>query len=499
MRSFLMAAILCGAAVTAQGEFADYRYLPPPAAKAATGPSAMAAGVTADWKRGAMPRYEIDDYAGQTAFLKQSSTHPELQVAVGADLGWTGEALFDPPALNKGRYTWQAAIGSADATALRFKVDLSGLGPDDDVWVVDLEGPVSFGPYTLADAEGEGRWLPTTMGDTAVLVVTSPRAAMPNVTLQKLSHHYEDMVTKGTDCPISADCITNTALREVSTGIGRMSVTDESGDSALCSGALVNNALTEAVEPFFLTADHCFQGFPATIRASGIEVLWDVRTNGCPGTEPSSQQIAQRPRSTGTSFLTNSTSLDAMLLALGSVPVGNLGRAYLGWDTRAPRINNGAVGIHHPAGRALKECIGRVDDVGVDSSFGLGQTTIRWTEGITEGGSSGSPVMFNDGSFRIFGMLSNGNFQSCNNNNARLDQYSSFQSFFLAAGEFLNSTAPSLAGSATYMNTGGGGGGNGALCTLEKRTLAESAGDITLAGLSMLVLLGLGTVQRRNA
>jgi len=499
MRAFLVVAFTCGTVLAAHGEFADYRFIPPTKAKAANVTSAaVASSAVADLKRNAVPRYKIDDYAGKRAFLKENSTLPEMQVAVGAELAWTGADLFDKAVAEKDRFTWKAAIGSEDATALRFNVDLSALGPEDEVWVVDLEGPVSFGPYTFRDSEGEGRWMPTTMGDTAMLVVTSTRPDIPNVTVTKLSHFYEPIVDKGTDCPISADCISDANLQEVSTGIGRMSVTDEDGNSALCSGALLNNALTDTLESIFLTADHCFQDYPADIRASGIEVLWDVRTNGCPGSEPSSSAIAQSPRSTGTSFLASSGSLDAMLIALGNVPVGSLGRAYLGWDSRTPRISDAAVGIHHPGGRALRECVGRVDDIGVDSNFGLSQTTIRWTEGITEGGSSGSPVMFNDGSFRVFGMLSNGNFQSCSNNSARLDQYSSFQSFFTASAPFLNSDAPSLTGSPIYTSTGGGGGG-GLACVLSERTLEESTGDIALAGLSIIVLLGLRNVQRRDA
>lgn len=495
MRHYLLAGIVAAIALTAQGEFADYRFIPP----AKTAAAHQEAGGVADralarMARGAFPHYAIDDYAGQNSRLKHSRVHPALQVATGANLGWDAEQVFETPAVENGRYVWRAAIGSVDATALRLHVDLAGLRPDEVVWVVDTAGAYAFGPYTLADASGEGRWLPTTQGDTAVLVLSSPQPTLPRIRVEKLSHFYEELFSKGSDCPISADCIDDTSLQEISTGIGRMSVTDENGNSALCSGALLNNSMTTALEPLFLTADHCFQDFPATVLAGGVEVIWDVRTNGCPGFEPSTQEIARLPRSNGTYFLANSTELDAMLLALGSVPVGDRGRAYLGWDTRAPRIGNRAVSLHHPRGRALKESIGRVDDVGVNTSFGDSQVTLRWSEGITEGGSSGSPVLFDDGNFRTFGMLSNGNLQSCSNNNARLDQYSSFQSFFFSIDQFLASSNPVTTGRTTYRATGNGG--NPGACNFGPQTFQQSAGDIALAGLSLLVMLGLGAVPR---
>lgn len=500
MRLYFFAAILCGAALSAHGEFADYRFIPPSkgAGDAVKATAAMANEAIAKMKGGAMPHYQIDDYAGQKAALRKASTHPELQVAVGADLGWASEQLFEKPERQNGRYVWRAAISSVDATALRLNVDLAGLGADDEVWVVDDVGAVAFGPYTLADTEGEGRWLPTTMGDTSILVVESPQADLPQFTVRSLSHFYEDLVAKGTDCPISADCITDTALQEISTGIGRLLVTDDDAHGALCTGALLNNAVTEDLEGLFLTADHCFHDFPATIHASGLEVIWDVRTNGCPGAEPSASEIAQKPRSTGAAFLRNSTTLDIMLFSLASVPVGDLGRAYLGWDTVAPAIGNASVGIHHPFGTALKESIGSVENINVNSQFGEAQTTQRWTEGITEKGSSGSPVMFNDGKYRVFGVLSNGNNQSCSNNNARRDQYSSFQAFFTSAGGFLNLATPPDAGRATYIKNGDVGGGDGLQCQLVARSFKGAAGDLALAGMAVLTMLALGTPEHRR-
>ncbi len=322
---------------------------------------------------------------------------------------------------------------------------------------------------------------------------------MPDITLEMLSHYFISPATMQLDCPLSADCTDNASLQEVSSGIGRMSVTDEDGTSFLCSGALLNNAVTDVAEGFFLTADHCFQGTSDTIFADGVEVIWDLRTNGCPGTEPSAGTIAGLPRSTGTAFLRNSTALDGMLLRLDTVPVGTRGRAYLGWDTRAPRIGDGAVGLHHPDGTAMKESIGRVNEINLDTRFGDLQTTLSWDEGLTEGGSSGSPVMFDDANFRVFGMLSNGNFQACGISNARLDQYSSFREFFALAGGFLTLATPPDDGSDFYERNGSPRGAGSSGCVFEAQSIEKSSGNILVSGLALLTLAAMGALGRWKA
>lgn len=499
MYRILLGAALCALALNATAEFADYRFIPPAKALSSEQANAVAAGATSALRANAVPSYQIDDFAGQTEALKSAVETPALQVGSGAMLGWASADLFEAQGTQDGLNIWRASVASVDASALRLRVNLARLHPDDEVWVIDLAAPHAFGPFTLANTSSNGRWLPTTMGDTVVVELRSPRAVMPDITLEMLSHYFSSPATKQLDCPLSADCSDSTPLQEVSTGIGRMTVTDEDGTSFLCSGALLNNQITDAAEGLFLTADHCFQGTNDTIFADGVEVIWDLRTNGCPGSEPSDGTIAGLPRSTGTAFLRNSTALDGMLLRLDIVPVGTRGRAYLGWDTRAPRIGDGAVGLHHPDGTAMKESIGRVNEINLDTRFGDLQTTLSWDEGLTEGGSSGSPVMFDDSNFRVFGMLSNGNFQACGISNARLDQYSSFREFFALAGGFLNLATPPDDGSDFYERNGSPRGAGSSGCDFEAQSVEKASGNILVSGLALLTLLGMGALGRNRA
>lgn len=424
-------------ATQANSEFADHVYLQTGNVKSSghSSPSAPVSYVLSSEVK--KLRHIVHKYKGENSALTESATQTECRVGAGEALGWISADLFDDSEKSNGRYQWQAAITSIDATALRIQVDLSALDLGEELWVTDIIGTRSFGPYTIWDAENGGRWLPTTIGDSCIVTVASPNPILPELKLLTLSHIYEDLLSKQLPCPISADCITDPKLQEVSTGIGRMTVTDSTGETSLCTGALLNNADTEEVEPWFFTADHCFQGFAGTISPSGIEVVWDFRADGCDGPEPDEAAFASLPRSTGAAILATDANLDAALVELEDVPVGALGRAYLGWDTRAPEFDEEVIGLHHPDGESMKQNIGTVDAIDVDTSLGQNQNTISWSEGITEGGSSGSPALYDDGTFRVFGVLSNGNLQFCDSTNPRLDQYASFRDFFPAIRPYL--------------------------------------------------------------
>ena len=492
MHRILVGSALCCLALSAAGEFADYHFVPAVKAQPDTLAKSVAAGAAARLKAGSVPRFQIDDFAGQTQSLEQDAGKSGLQVGEGAILGWSSAELFEAQSPQDGLNVWSASITSVDASGLRLRVNLDRLHPEDEVWLVDGTGGNAFGPFTLANSGADGRWLPTTSGDTVVVELRSPRAILPNITLDSLSHFFESPLAKQLECPLSADCLESAEEQEVSSAIGRLFVTTEGGKTFLCSGALLNNAVTEDLESLFLTADHCFQGSDTAIFADGIEVVWDFRTNGCPGTEP--PNLNGLPRSTGVAFLRNSTALDGMLVELGDVPVGTRGRAYLGWDTRAPRIGDAAISIHHPGTKAMKASLGSVNDVDVDTQFGNDQTTLSWDEGLTEGGSSGSPVMFDDGLLRVFGMLSNGNVQACGRDNLRLDQYSSFRRFFSSISGFLSQATPPDGGRDKYASTEGPDGGGG--CTLEEGEVESAAGNILVSGLAILTLLFMGSIGR---
>ena len=175
-----------------------------------------------------------------------------------------------------------------------------------------------------------------------------------------------------------------------------------SGNSGFCSGSLINNSLNNG-KPYVLTANHCFSN-PAT---------WVFRFNwqsaGCnnPATEPTFQSLS------GGVLRARASASDFCLVEItGGLQGGTVPAAYTpyfnGWDNSG-NTPTSAVGIHHPSGDIKK--ISFENNPLISTTFGGSPANSHWgvtswDEGVTEGGSSGSPLF--DQNHRIIGQLHGG-------------------------------------------------------------------------------------------
>lgn len=167
----------------------------------------------------------------------------------------------------------------------------------------------------------------------------------------------------------------------------------------LCSGTVVNNTSNDGT-PYFLSADHC--GGSGT-DFSGWQFYFNYEAAGCtdPGSEPAYNTVtgairrARGDQNTGTDFLLfelNCTETD----------LETYGAYYNGWYRGEDASPNG-VCIHHPAGDIKK--ISTYTDPAVDGTFNSCPPNEHWLVqwvatvsdwGVTEGGSSGSPLFNNN-------------------------------------------------------------------------------------------------------
>ena len=185
-----------------------------------------------------------------------------------------------------------------------------------------------------------------------------------------------------------------------------------SGNSAVCSGALVNNTFQDGT-PYFLTANHCL-GNP-----NNWTYVFNHESANCSGnTGPTSDEI-----SGGTLVASNSAS-DVALIELSSMPPASYNVQYAGWDASGV-VPDAVTCIHHPSGDVKKICFD-VDGPNATNQGGAAVWYIdEWEEGVTEPGSSGSPLF--DENHRIVGQLYGG-FAACsgNVNNGLADWYGRF-------------------------------------------------------------------------
>jgi hypothetical protein len=382
----------------------------------------------------------FDVFAGKNDELAEAPSDMKiLIVGRGYAVDLASASLFGKGIREKDGAMFLAGITSIDAYALRILVDLSSLAPGEELWAIDPVANRSFGPYTAADALEGGRWLPTIEGNTCVLMGRSSSGATPAPVLLGVSHFFRSMADiKELSCNIHIACESDPDIQEASTGVGIM-VIPSGYDQGLCSAALINNPDTPAFEPYCMTANHCVP--EAISNPRNIDIVWDFRSSQCETND--APPIGTLPRSTGESLLQTNGTLDITLLELDSVPVGALGRTYLGYTTRTPAVNEEVIGIHFPQGTAMRISYGQITDVGVGgiSSY-QHQNRVLWSAGVTESGSSGSPLLSNDGSLRFMGCLSNGATHSCVDPSNNWDRYSSFRHFFPEVEQWLSGTGP---------------------------------------------------------
>ena len=175
-----------------------------------------------------------------------------------------------------------------------------------------------------------------------------------------------------------------------------------SGSSGFCTGALVNNTLNDG-KPYVLTADHCYSN-PATWI---FRFNWQSPDCNNPATAPTFQSLS------GAVLRSRATASDFCLVEITgglqgtTVPIA-YSPYFSGWDNSGNTPASGT-GIHHPSGDIKK--ISFENNTLISTTFGScppnshwGVTT--WDSGVTEGGSSGSPLY--DQNHRIIGQLHGG-------------------------------------------------------------------------------------------
>ncbi len=387
--------------------------------------------------------HSFDVFAGKNAALKEAAEASESKVkpiGAGVAVDLAPQDLFGQGVTDGAGRSFAAAIESEGALALRLVVDLSALADGDEVFVLDPTATRAFGPFTRDDHIEGGRWLPTTEGAWCVLLARTAGTSAPPVTLKAFTHIYQslDDLAKVLSCNINIACEEDTRIQEVSSGVGLLVVPMGTYDAGLCTCSLINNADTPAYEPYALTSNHCV---PEAASAAQVDVLWDYRADTCG--EDDAPTWGSVPRSHGDVLLASDSGLDITLFRVNSVPGGAFGRYYLGWTARDLLLGEAVVDIHHPDVSHMRISYGDVLRKGLSHALLLyhHQNEMIWRDGVTEGGSSGSPLLLVNEDYAIGGTLSNGPVHVCGGA-FNTDRFSSFADFFDSAEGFLTGDDP---------------------------------------------------------
>lgn len=195
------------------------------------------------------------------------------------------------------------------------------------------------------------------------------------------------------------------------------------GGTAVCSGATINNTANDC-KPYILTAWHCGERDANQSIASWVWYWKYQKTTCSPGTanannpsKGSSTMTGGTVRASSGNGTHNPTSSqvagsDFYLVELNSAIPASYNPYLAGWNRTNTAATSGK-GIHHPAGSAKKisTYTGSLTTATYNGGVSNAHWRVIWTatangHGVTEGGSSGSPIF--DQNKRIVGQLSGG-------------------------------------------------------------------------------------------
>lgn len=238
------------------------------------------------------------------------------------------------------------------------------------------------------------------------------------ISIEGLVNYYERQIESNPGFKQSTDCEVNMACSEgelwcnESQSVVRILI--QAGPFySYCSGSLINNTKKDFT-PYILTAEHCGEGSnDEDFKYWKFDFHYESQNCASPNNE---SEIFSNSIS-GCEQIAKSLSVDSdfrLIKLLHEVPQA-WSAYYAGWNIEEQsRFDGGGVGIHHPYGDIKKISTFSKDLFSSDSNGGHSNDlyyTTYWEEtenghGITEGGSSGSPLFSNEG--LIIGTLSTG-------------------------------------------------------------------------------------------
>ncbi len=272
------------------------------------------------------------------------------------------------------------------------------------------------GVYRSADA----------YGDEAIFEYLQPATVVgePRLEIKNFIHYYRFIYDPREDrgglntseaCQVDVNCPEGVDWVDQRNAVVRLSLVAGNG-IGFCSGTVVNNTSGDC-KNYILTAMHCTEDSDATDLLASTTRFRFQKANCGSGSAPQSFQRVGLILRADSNDNGGATGSDFALLEMDDTIPASWDVYYAGWSavTSAPTVFGAgyrAVCIHHPSGDAKKISHASTCANGTYPGGSPGNHwRVIWTEtetnwGVTEGGSSGSPIF--NGNKRIIGTLTGG-------------------------------------------------------------------------------------------
>ncbi len=332
-----------------------------------------------------------------------------------------------------GSRTWQLRVQSDGAEALSFLFSKFVLYGESVLTIRDADGKLVHKPMTSADViDHHMQNAALCYGDDMIIQLYEPlHAQASEIFIDRIVYNYRSTGNPNAEkdfgasdpCEVNVNCSpVGDPWQDEKDGVARIYVV-EGQFAGWCTGSLVNNT-AENCKPYFLTALHCGTNASAA-NMNQWRFYFRFESPNC--NNPSSAGTLDDYYIQSCFHISDSndgggnSGSDFLLVQLGAasnesstistLKSSNYSAYWNGWD-RATASTTGGAGIHHPAGDIKK--ISTFNGTTQSTSWGSAggsHWAMSWSSnanghGVTEGGSSGSPLFNNDG--QIIGTLTGG-------------------------------------------------------------------------------------------
>lgn len=331
--------------------------------------------------------------------------------------------------LDNGASLWKLKITAAEARGLEMYYNDFFMPPGAELHIYSEDGEQYYGAYTAFNNHETNRFVTEIInGETTILEYYEPDnvAGQGRISIDRVAYIYRDVSHNdrgGDDCQVHVNCPEGSAWQDQKRGVVRIRMSGESGGTFWCSGSLINNT-AEDCKPYILSAFHCADDPSITLDSYATfrfffnyerpNCVFEGGECNCSGVVPTNQTVVGCTLSARSQSVGGTNSSDFIMFELDDDIPADYNPFWNGWNLQSTTIVGGGASIHHPSFSPKKISFSTNNITSSNSwSSGSAQTHWRivWTgtqsgHGVTEGGSSGSPLF--DNNKLIIGTLSGG-------------------------------------------------------------------------------------------
>jgi hypothetical protein len=351
------------------------------------------------------PLYLIDSSSNKDCMAKTFGFFLEMKSQLGDDL-WETTSLED------GGMLYRMAVKSEGALAVSLYFKDVYIPNGAEIFVYDPDLEEVYGSYN-SENNSESGFFNTEMikGEEIVLEFYEPKSVVGEgrMTLKEVFHVFDKPFTneeKGYGdsdfCEIDVKCAEGFGKENQRDAVVRLLI--KQGEYGVwCTGSLINNTRMDKT-PYLITADHCGNE-SSTSDMNEWRFYFDYQTNECFNTteEPELKTLIGCEKIAASSNA-NTLGSDFFLVLLKEEVPEEYNPYFLGWNREETPSSEGFC-IHHPQGdiKKISTFLNPAISANYNSngiSNGFWQVTWGVTvngHGVTEPGSSGSPLFDEDG------------------------------------------------------------------------------------------------------